>query len=141
MNEYICQECDGSGKGSSNSKPNRRFPSSICERCAGSGKLDWIDNVLGSRKSYSDILRKNLYEYVKGILEKYVEDPCSSETVHEIKGYCIDKMKDLVYTKQIYDYSLAVMKNPDDRTISVDITIQPYCSLEYLNINSKMRFR
>ena len=139
MNEYICEECDGSGEG--NSKPNRRFPSSICERCAGTGKLDWIDNILGARKSYSDILRKNLCDYVKGVLENYVGEPCSSESVHEIKGYCIDKMKDLVYTKQIYDYSLAVMKNPDDRTISVDITIQPYCSLEYLNINSKMRFR
>lgn len=53
--EIICPRCDGVGyRGESRyTEPNgnlRSYPTNICRKCNGEGKLDWIENVVGKKK-------------------------------------------------------------------------------------------
>ncbi len=43
--EYICSECEGRGSHPSNQNPNTM--ASMCRKCQGAGKLDWIENIVG----------------------------------------------------------------------------------------------
>ncbi len=40
--EVICSNCNGSG----NHQDNSKF---TCQTCCGSGKLDWLENIVGKR--------------------------------------------------------------------------------------------
>ncbi len=53
--EVICDKCDGAGY---RDKPQLRgiVRSDECPKCEGQGKLDWIDNAMGKKKSARDAL-------------------------------------------------------------------------------------
>ena len=44
--EYIeCDECNGKGI-----VPESEFPNKVCQKCFGSKKLDWVENVVGVKR-------------------------------------------------------------------------------------------
>ena len=43
--EIICSECEG--RGTKPSSINSATMASICKKCQGDGKLDWIENIVG----------------------------------------------------------------------------------------------
>ncbi len=51
--EYICDKCGGTGR-INNHNPYHSFPHSrsrtvFCPMCQGTGKLDWIENIVGKK--------------------------------------------------------------------------------------------
>jgi len=61
--EYVCEECEGTGKLLINSYPTDRVDWKFCDACRGVGKLTWIEYVFGSTKRYpvSDKSIKEFY--------------------------------------------------------------------------------
>jgi hypothetical protein len=49
--EYICEECEGTGKLLIEIKSDR-MRWKFCDECKGVGKITWIENILGSSKRY-----------------------------------------------------------------------------------------
>lgn len=45
--EYICPDCGGTGINKNSKMPNKM--ASSCFTCWGSGKLDWIEMIMGKR--------------------------------------------------------------------------------------------
>ena len=51
LSEVVCGECEGSGHIPclNNPKSGINIPK-MCSRCFGSGKLDWVENMIGRRR-------------------------------------------------------------------------------------------
>lgn len=51
--EVICDQCKGTGHPNNNKIDyNSRFyfvPPTVCDKCNGVGKLDWIENIVGKQ--------------------------------------------------------------------------------------------
>jgi DnaJ-class molecular chaperone len=45
--EVICNECNGTGL-----KTDRTTYYQKCSKCYGTGKLDWIENIVGKQNKY-----------------------------------------------------------------------------------------
>ena len=53
--EIICDKCKGSGISSNKKIPKIKY---FCPKCLGFGKLDWIENITGSKNNmFFKILR------------------------------------------------------------------------------------
>lgn len=49
ITEFICDRCKGTCHEPTQYLDN--FTIEICDKCLGHGKLDWIENVVGKRKT------------------------------------------------------------------------------------------
>lgn len=59
--EVVCSNCNGTG----NHQDNNKF---TCQTCYGSGKLDWLENVVGKKiKIYSPYIT---FSYNFGVINK-----------------------------------------------------------------------
>jgi len=43
--EMLCNECNGSGD-----DPSSKTFTTICPKCQGAGKVDWLENILGKKR-------------------------------------------------------------------------------------------
>jgi len=70
--EIICSQCHGTGKPNNNKinykDPFLRVPKD-CDKCYGSGKLDWIENIVGKEKPISYDYRM-FYNYYRDFHNK-----------------------------------------------------------------------
>jgi len=48
--EVICPQCEGTGKPNNNKFENFYLVPKVCDKCHGSGKLDWIENIVGKKE-------------------------------------------------------------------------------------------
>ena len=49
--EVVCNRCNGSGKYPSSNNSSTCIDSYKCFKCHGTGKLDWIENIVGKKFS------------------------------------------------------------------------------------------
>jgi DnaJ-class molecular chaperone len=56
--ENFCPKCNGKGRVLKDNRKNTTFTRSTleCNKCLGSGKLDWIEEIVGKRKRPEVIL-------------------------------------------------------------------------------------
>ncbi len=51
--EVFCNKCEGRGCFPANLK-NNIGPATICQKCQGYGRLDWVENVVGKRTTFTN---------------------------------------------------------------------------------------
>ncbi len=59
--EIRCSDCRGNGVISVKIGPGNRIRSSLCDKCQGEGKLDWVENIVGKK---SDIVKMDSMDLV-----------------------------------------------------------------------------
>ena len=47
--EMICDKCNGTGYHNDHAMNNFSFIDPVCQKCQGSGKVDWISNITGEK--------------------------------------------------------------------------------------------
>ena len=52
--EIICSKCEGVGYTDKIKSNNAIIFKNKCSKCLGTGKLDWIENVVGKKPMYND---------------------------------------------------------------------------------------
>jgi len=65
LGEVICDQCNGETFVRYTEQRGKGFypMKKTCDKCNGTGKLDWIENVVGKEKSTSNETIPNLYKY------------------------------------------------------------------------------
>ena len=76
--EVYCDRCEGTGEidiknYKSVTRYFKRNYKQICPKCNGKGKLDWIENVMGKKKEYSDFDDEMSFNYQKQFLNRASE--------------------------------------------------------------------
>ncbi len=111
--EYSCEECDGTGF-----KPEFL---SDCKKCEGTGKFDWIENIVGKKTSnISPLDRINtksmLLLYIKRTiynkLENIVGNIHNSITIDIFKNNISRFLDDIKSRRGFYDYYINIYKVP-----------------------------
>ena len=92
MEEYICDRCGGVG-----ALPNTIGDS--CNRCLGTGKLNWIENVFGKEKPINYFDFSDLGTPISDILEE-----CKNEIIKNI-GVPEQYLFPTVTGKSLFDFA------------------------------------
>ena len=78
-NEYICDKCGGTGR-VNNFNPYHPYYSHrrkvFCPMCQGTGKLDWIENIVGKKPivfRYENAVDNMAREMAKGIDREIID--------------------------------------------------------------------
>jgi hypothetical protein len=66
--ETICPECNGTGRSLRGKDEKDPFGWLFCPKCVGSGKLDWVEMVVGKRLvfHFTDPISTHSYRGIKG---------------------------------------------------------------------------
>ncbi len=63
--EYYCKYCKGTGEEPAPQHMNYQTYVWECDHCNGTGKIDWIENVVGVNREYTEEdMKKNRYIYM-----------------------------------------------------------------------------
>jgi len=110
MGEIICPKCNGTGDQTNfkDDLPNYGylFP---CTKCQGSGKLDWIETVVGKEESSGIIDTGLTNSYTTGVgftLESKIEEILDGKVEQKVKELVINKLQEYVdkqFTEYIWD--------------------------------------
>ena len=76
--EVICNECSGLGRKSGTN--------SICEKCDGDGKLDWVENIVGKRKKQFDWLEEDVVKHLVNQMAKKIDEEIVKEYLEKEKS-------------------------------------------------------
>lgn len=71
--EIVCNKCGGTGRAAVKlDKPTINVTLICCPKCFGRGKVDWIENIIGTKRHLFnwDLLPKIKPEFLKGFLFK-----------------------------------------------------------------------
>ena len=137
MIEFDCYECGGKG----NYKINDRLPEEECYLCKGTGKLDWIENIVPQAFSLSNFQNSQIVRivnYIRKTTEKIMEgflfNPIDSKTIM----YMANSVQDNVLAPLV-ENKLIDLFRIDQTTCGIDIYIKPQRSLEYINITVEVK--
>lgn len=144
---FDCFECDGKGT----YKISDTIPESECYLCNGTGKLDWLDNVLppykyDEKSAMSKINVRRLVMYVnKTITEecyKYSFEVADSKTIKKLENMGDGFLNFLKTSKCIYDYKVNAYLTSNAinfmNTANLDIAIKPNLVAETIKMNFKV---
>lgn len=123
--EIICPVCKGTGQ----------FEQSIyvCEKCDGSGKVDWITNAVTRKKKRSSLDELNVRRivmHIKSIVNDLQFEPNDKITANALKGmmeHYLDTMQD---RRAIEEYR--IIQSPDNH---LNVHIKPNRSLEIVQMD------
>ena len=128
--EMICPICNGTG----NDKENVF----VCEKCDGSGKVDWVSNVISQKKEMTSLERINvrrLITHLKSIVNDLRYEPVDNLTIYTLKGMMDDHLTMLKDRKAIDDYQIT---KAFAGGYDFDVLIKPTRSIEVVTMNVKM---
>lgn len=96
--EVICDKCSGGGYDKNEYINMKQYgtiphPQKVCGKCKGEGKLDWVENLIGKKKTYE---YEYEYEY-KEIAIHYIR------TNQSYSSMFYDDFTSLVKTNILYD--------------------------------------
>jgi len=83
--EMVCNKCDGYGSPSTIKtkgffkKQIRVFQDAHCSKCWGSGKVDWIENIVGKKQTQFTT------DSTSGMTSMYMDGTCVPTTMHHGK--------------------------------------------------------
>ena len=124
---YTCKKCKGTGI----YLIDKQYESE-CLYCKGTGKIDWIDNILGIEIPYINLIAFYIKKLVDNQIDKYKFDYNSEFAVNEIKN-TIDTLKQ---NKLLYDYCISEIPNTiaNKNVRHLTIKIKPRMSIDYINL-------
>lgn len=132
MVEFDCYECEGKGS----YKINDRIPEEECYLCKGTGKLDWVENIVPQTFSLSNFQNSQIVRivnYIRKTTEKIMEgflfNPIDSKTIRYME-YAVQSniLEPLIENRLLCDYRV------DPTACGINICIRPQRSLEFINI-------
>ena len=124
--EVKCNECNGIGT-------TLHDPYSICNKCHGTGKLDWIENIVGKLPKPKSILdRINVRRLIIHIENQISE--CFLDTIPTAKNKISVYLKTLKSRRIIYDFNIVSISNNN-----IDIMIHPNLTTEIIRINTRIQ--
>jgi RecJ-like exonuclease len=129
--EMICPICKGTG----NDKENVF----VCEKCDGSGKVDWVSNVITQNKEITSLDRINvrrLIIHLKSLVNKIQFEPVnnlSMDVLKEMMGNYLTALKD---KKVIDDYEIT---KAFAEGYNFDVLIKPNRSIDVVTMNIRMQ--
>ena len=66
----ICQRCKGTGSISENEPKENTIFSWVCDKCNGSGELDWIEAIVGKKYSLAHVVWNESLKTHQNILKR-----------------------------------------------------------------------
>ena len=129
--EIICPICNGRGHTNKNIY--------VCEKCDGSGKVDWVSNVVTHKRKQTDLNRlsvRRLVIHLQSLVNQFKFEPLDDLTLNALEGSLKNYISMLYSRKAINNYKIT--KNPNN--MSIDLTITPQTSKETININYKLEY-
>jgi len=102
--EVICDKCNGTGGEYQDPNVGPKMSNYFikCDKCYGSGKLDWIENIVGKKDRYKRIYSADLFE------QEYHNFTASNEITKELSKKLADKID-----KSILDCLINIRKKTE----------------------------
>jgi RecJ-like exonuclease len=123
--EVICPVCKGSGK--------LEQTIYVCEKCDGTGIVDWITNAVTRKKKRSSLDELNVRRVVmhlKSIVNDLQFEPNDKITADNLKGMMENYLDTIQSRKAIEEYS--IIQSPDNH---LSVHIKPNRSLETVQMD------
>jgi hypothetical protein len=139
--EVICDECNGD---SFITEKNNENYSEVCPKCIGSGKLDFIENIVGKKdiiwkprsigaSKLSQLNVRRLITYIEKVVRKDIDEQlCYNDK--DALFYKVDNFLDILKNRKAfkwYDIEITPLKNRSN----LDITIRPQLQDEAFKIS------
>ena len=123
--EVICSSCKGVG--------HDKQAIYVCKKCDGSGKVDWVSNVMLRKRRMTSMSRVNIRRLVLHI-QKMVEDSVSNfDFIESTCEKLEDCLESLLTSRTIDDYKIT--RDQIKNTERIDISIKPTRTVEIINLN------
>jgi len=123
--EIICPVCKGVG--------HTKKSIYVCEKCDGTGKVDWIANAMVKKKkgrSFLDEINiRRLVLHLKSLVTGLQFEPNDKITFDTLKGMMESYLDTMKSRKAIYDYN--IIQSP---TNHLNIHVKPNRSIEVVNM-------
>lgn len=129
--EIICPICNGRGHTNKNIY--------VCEKCDGSGKVDWISNVVTYKREQTSLNRINvrrLVMHLQSLVNRFKFEPLDDLTLNTL-GASLKNYMSLLYSRKVIN-NYKITKNPNN--MSIDLTITPQTGIETININYTLKY-
>jgi predicted PP-loop superfamily ATPase len=125
-----CPICKGTG--------NEKENVFVCEKCDGSGKVDWVSNVISQNRETTSLDRINvrrLIIHLKSLIRDMQYEPDNNltmDTLKEMMGNYLTTLKD---KKAIDDYEIT---KAFAGGYDFDVLIKPSRSIDVVTMNIKI---
>jgi len=134
--EKHCEICSGVGILKEYSTAN------FCPKCKGTGKLDWIENIVGKENKNPSALDnvnvRHLVNYVQKEIENSVKDLTfelnDNKNMKIVEYNVISMLDNLKHRKGLLDYDVIVIPTGNE----IIINLKPNKSLETIKLNIKL---
>jgi len=129
--EIICPICNGRGHTNKNIY--------VCKKCDGSGKVDWVSNVVTHKRERTALHRLNvrrLVMHLQSLVDNFRFEPLDDLTLSTLEASLRNYISMLHSRKVITNYQIT--KNPNN--MSIDLAITPQTSIRTININYKLEY-
>ncbi len=125
--EQTCPLCNGSGK--------LEQTIYVCEKCDGTGIVDWITNAVTrtrkkKRSSLDELNVRRVVMHLKSIVNSLYFEVNDKTTAHVLKGMIEEYLSTMQSNKVIDDYN--VIQSPDNH---LSVNIKPNRSLEVVQMD------
>ena len=123
--EQICSLCNGSGK--------LEQTIYVCEKCDGTGIVDWITNAVTRKKkrsSLDEINVRRVVMHIKSLVNSIQFEPNDKTTVDTLRGMMENYLDTIQSRKAIEEYS--IIQSPDNH---LSVHIKPNRSLETVQMD------
>jgi len=127
--ELICPVCQGNG--------HLEQSMYVCEKCDGSGKVDWVSNVVTRYKKRTSLYRINvrrIVAHLQSLVKGVNFEPNNKTTMDTLKGMMKHTLSTLKDRIAIDDYDIS-QSFSDSGQRSFDISIKPIRSVEIIKLN------
>ena len=129
--EMICPICNGNGQ----------FKDSIyvCEKCDGSGKVDWVSNAITRKKELTILDSINVRKavaHLKSLVNNLQFEPADNLTIDTLKGMMGNYLTALKDKKAIDDYQIT---KAFAGGYNFDVLIKPSRSIDVVTMNIKIQ--
>ncbi len=123
--ELICSVCKGVGHNKQNIY--------VCEKCDGTGIVDWITNAVTRKKkrsSLDEINVRRVVMHLKSLVNNLQFEVNDKTTAHVLRGMIEEYLSTMHSNKAICDYN--VIQSPDNH---LNVHIRPNRSLETVQMD------
>ena len=112
--EMLCNECNGSGD-----DPSSKTFTTVCPKCRGTGKVDWLENILGKKRilratfSHDDMVDSMSYMRIPS----ETLDEMAKQIAEEIDKEIIESiLQSAEQTNKIMKLSKTIMCEMEDKS-------------------------
>lgn len=129
--EIVCPVCKGAGYTEKNIY--------VCEKCDGSGKVDWVANAMVRKKEERSTLDelniRRIFIHLRSLIDNLKFEPLDDTTINNLRETMEHYLSSLESRKAIYDYQVSEALPSSQGRKCFDINVKTTRSVEMVQMN------